>query len=365
MKLLLALNEYIKERFPLEKLSFQHMVMHKEVPLHKMSWAYYLGGVALLLFIIQVATGLLLLFYYQPTVTEAFDSVKFITEKVPGGAVIRNIHAWASSVMILVVIFHLLTTFAMKAFEKPREITWLTGIFLVFITFIFGFSGYLLPWHQLSVNATKVGLEFVGALSPYLPGSLSELPGKLLEIIQGGPTVGQATLSRFFTIHVVVLPFFILFILGVHLLAVQLHGMSKGIDGEVKKYEPFFLDFLIKDFRLWVITFLIIFILAITVPFESFFAYPLVSPYNPLGSTPDGIKPEWYFFFVYYPLELLPFWIIILMVSALVAVLFMVPKLFQGTSRKTLTFLAIAGFIYFVISTVWGDAIFHLIKGQH
>ncbi|MBI2996592.1 MAG: cytochrome bc complex cytochrome b subunit [Candidatus Melainabacteria bacterium] len=329
-----------------------------------MKWAYYLGGLTLLLFIIQLITGLLLLFYYQPTIEEAYDSVKFISDKVPGGAVIRNLHSWSSSIMVLAAIIHLLTTFAMKAFEKPREVTWWSGVFLLFTTFIFAFTGYLLPWHQLSVNATKVGLQFIGAVSPYLPGTFSELPNKLIELIQGGQTVGQETLSRFFSIHVVVLPLLIFGILGVHLLSVQLQGMSKGVDGSVESSEKFFPNFLIKDFSLWTVTFFILFVLAITIPFESFFAYPFMEPYNPSGSTPEGIKPEWYFFFVYYPMELLPFWIIILALTTIVIVLFLVPKIFAGTSRKMLTFLSILAFSYFVIMTIFGDMIFHLIKGD-
>ena len=259
MKMLNTLSGFIKERFPLENMNMKSMLMKKVVPVHKLSWAYYLGGLTLLFFIIQVLTGLFLLFYYQPTVNEAYDSVKFITEKVPGGAVIRNMHTWSSSAMILCAIIHFLTTFAMKAFEKPREITWWSGVVLIFITFTFGFSGYLLPWHQLSVNATKVGLQFIGAVGQYLPGVLSELPNKLIEIIQGGPSIGQETLSRFFAIHIVILPLAILAILGVHLLSVQLHGMSKGVSRNVEKTEPFFPNFLIKDFSLWAIVFLILF----------------------------------------------------------------------------------------------------------
>ncbi len=355
----------MRERLPLDKFNLKSMVYNKKVPQHKMKWAYYLGGLALLFFTIQLITGLLLLFYYQPTTEEAYDSVKFITEQVPGGAVIRNLHAWTSSAMVLIVILHLLTTFAMKAFEKPREITWVTGVILLFITFGFSFTGYLLPWHQLSVNATKVALEFIGVVGQYLPGEYSKIPHQIVELIQGGATVGQETLSRFFAIHVVILPLCIFAFLGMHLLVVQLHGMSKGVDKEVTVHEKFFPDFLIKDFSLWAIVFFILFVLAITIPIDSFFPYPLMEPYNPLGSTPEGIKPEWYFFFIYYPMEILPFWIILVASIVLVIILFLVPKIFAGTSRKTLAFLAILAFIYFVIMTVFGESIVTLVKGGH
>lgn len=357
--------DHVHERLPFDKFNLKTMVYDKKVPVHKMKWAYYFGGLALLFFSIQLITGLLLLFYYQPTTEEAYDSVKFITEYVPGGLVIRNLHAWTSSAMILFVILHLLTTFAMKAFEKPRELTWTTGVILLFITFGFAFTGYLLPWHQLSVNATKVALEFIGVVGQYLPGELSKMPHQLVELIQGGPTVGQETLSRFYAIHVVILPLTIFAILGLHLLLVQLHGISKGTDEKYVRTEKFFPDFLIKDFSLWAVTFLILFVLAITIPFDSFFAYPLMAPYDSLGSTPEGIKPEWYFYFIYYPMEMLPFWVILVASIILAVVLFLVPKIFAGTNRKTLRFLAILAFSYFVIMTLFGETIFNLVKGGH
>lgn len=365
MKSLTIISDFLRARFPVEKMNLESMLLKKEVPVHKMSWAYYLGGLTLLFFTVQVITGLLLLFYYQPTINEAYDSVKFISDKVPGGAVIRNMHIWVSSAMILTAILHFLTTFAMKAFERPREITWSSGLLLLFITFTFGFTGYLLPWHQLSVNATKVGLQFIGAVDQYLPGSLSELPNKLIEIIQGGPSIGQETLSRFYAIHVVILPLAIFAILGLHLLAVQLHGMSQGTDDKYIRKEKFFPDFLVKDLSLWAVIFFALFVLAITIPFDSFFAYPLMEPYNPLGSTPEGIKPEWYFYFIYYPMEMLPFWIILVISSAIMIVLFLVPRVFGGTSRKVLKFIATISFLYFVIMTVFGETIFNLVKGGH
>lgn len=365
IKIFLKISRYLSERLPLEKMNLKSMLFKKEVPNHAMKWAYFFGGLALLFFIIQLLTGLLLLVYYQPTVQEANDSVKFITGHVPGGSIIRNIHAWSSSAMVLIVILHLLTTFAMKAFEKPRELTWLTGVFLLFITYVFAFTGHLLPWHQLSVNATKIGLQFIGAVSQYSPKQYSHIPVQLVELIQGGPSVGQEMLSRFFSIHVVVLPLFVIFILGLHLFMVQVHGMSKGADGETSTNEKFFPDFLIKDLSLWALVFFILFVLAVTIPYDSFFPYPLVNPYNPLSSTPEGVKLEWYFFFIYYPMELLPYWIILLGITFIIIVLFLVPRIFARTTRKTLRFLAIIAFSYFSIVTIWGQKILELIKGTY
>jgi cytochrome b6 len=358
-----ALGDFVADRFPVAKMNFGSMVAKKEVPVHRMSWAYYLGGLTLFFFMVQVATGLMLLFYYEPTVSDAHASVDYITEHVSGGALIRNMHAWSSSAMIFCVIAHLLTTFAMKAFEKPRELVWVSGVLLLFLTFGFGFTGYLLPWNQIAVNATKVGLQSIEEVGSLLPGALSELPRALRETIQGEASVGQSTLSRFYAIHVVVLPLMVMGLLGAHLFSVQLHGMSKGVERATKRTEKFFPTFMIKDLTVWGVVFLVLFVVALCLPFESFFAYPLGEPYNPLGSTPEGIKPEWYFFFVYYPLELLPFWLIFTVMNAGAVVLLAAPWVFRGTSRKTLRVIAIAAAAYLVIITVFGQPIYDMLKG--
>jgi len=354
---------FVRERFPLEKLDVEHMIVKKEVPVHRLSWAYYLGGLALFFFLVQVATGLLLLFYYQPTVSDAHASVETISEFVSGGAWIRNLHAWSSSAMILTVIVHLLTTFAMKAFATPRELTWVTGVMLALIVFAFGFTGYLLPWNQIAVNATKVGLQSIEAIGQYLPGEMARWPTYVRETIQGEPSVGQATLSRFFAIHVIVLPLCMVAVLGLHLFQVQIHGMSRGVDLLRVKTEKFFPFFVIKDLSVWGVAFFVVAVVAMCLPFDSFLPYPLLEPYNPLGSTPDGIKPEWYFFFVYYPLELLPYWVVIVVSTLVLGGLFLAPWVFARTTRRTLRVLAIAMALYFGVMTVFGHAIYHALKG--
>jgi len=265
--------------------------------------------------------------------------------------------------MIFCLFVHLLTTFAMKAFERPREFTWITGVVLFMLTFGFGFTGYLLPWHQIAVNATKVGLQSIEEAGQYLPGALSEIPRNIKELVQGEPAVGQATLSRFYALHVVILPLMVFATLGLHVLLVQLHGMSKGVDRPTGRTERFFPFFLLKDFSLWGLVFLAVFVVALCLPFESMFSFPLFQPFDPLGSTPDGIKPEWYFFFLYYPLELLPFWVVMLGMTLGGAALFATPWIFSKTSRRTLTMVAAAAALYLIVITVFGSDIYTFLKG--
>ena len=359
-----GLKDAVAERLPVEKFNYKSLVQKKEVPVHRAAWAYYLGGLVLFCLMIQLVTGVMLLFYYQPTVSDAHASVEYITKHVSGGALIRNLHTWAASGMIFFLLCHLITTFAMKAFEKPREITWISGVLLLLITFTFGFTGYLLPWHQIAVNATKVGLQSIEEAGNYLPGALSEMPARIKELIQGEAAVGQATLSRFYAIHVVFLPLAVLALVGVHLLGVQLHGMSQGVDKPSGKTERFCPFFVLKDLSLWGLVFLAAFIVALCLPFEAFFSYPLFAPYDALGSTPDGIKPEWYFYFVYYPLELLPFWVVALAQMVVVGILFAAPWIFKGTSRKTLTAIAAAAAAYLIVITLFGQQIYEFFKGH-
>lgn len=355
--------EYLSERLPVQKMSFEAMVTKKEVPVHRMSWAYYMGGLALLFFLIQLGTGVFLLFYYQPTVSDAHTSVEYITYYVNSGFLVRNLHTWSSSCMILCLLVHALTAFAMKAFARPREVTWLTGSALLVLTFAFGFTGYLLPWHQIAVNATKVVLQSIEEAGKYLPGALSGLPTYMKEIIQGEASVGQATLSRFYALHVVILPLLFFGVLGLHLLCVQLHGMSQGMDQPARRSEKFFPVFMLKDFWLWGVAFLAVFVLAYCLPFESFYPYPLFEPYDALGSTPDGIKPEWYFYFIYYPLELLPFWVVMLGQTVGGMALFLTPWIFKHTSRKVLGIIATLVSAYLIVITLFGHHIYEVFKG--
>lgn len=355
---------FLSERMPMHHLNYEHMVTHKEVPVHHMSWAYYMGGLTLLFFIIQLVTGVFLLFYYQPTVSDAHASVENISYFVKSGFLIRNLHTWSSSCMILCLMVHMLTAFAMKSFGRPRELTWISGCLLLILTFAFGFTGYLLPWHQVAVNATKVVLQSIVEAGHYLPGAMSLWPAYIKDIIQGESSVGQATLSRFYALHVVVLPLLFFGVMGLHLLSVQLHGMSQGQDAPPKKKEKFFPFFILKDFWVWGAVFLVVFIVALCVPFESFYAYPLFEAFDPVGSTPDGIKPEWYFYFAYYPLEILPFWVVMLGMSVAGMGIFLVPWIFKNTSRKLLSILAWIIAAYLIIITVFGQQIYETFKGS-
>src|ERR1041385_302449 len=144
--------------------SIAKVARKKEIPLHRHSVWYYFGGMTLFLFGVQVGTGILLLLYYRPSADTAFESVQFIITEVQFGWLIRSIHSWSANLLIAALVIHLFSVFFLSAYRAPREMTWVTGVVLLFITIGFGFSGYLLPWNELAFFATKVGTEIAGVM---------------------------------------------------------------------------------------------------------------------------------------------------------------------------------------------------------
>src|SRR5512133_2677313 len=185
------IGNWLDERFNLDELTYP--LRKKAVPMHKLSYWYFLGGLTLFLFLIQVCTGILLLLYYRPSANEAFESVQYITTQVKFGWLVRSIHSWSANLMILTAFAHMFSVIFLKAYRKPRELTWLSGIVLLFLAMGFGFSGYLLPWNTLAYFATKDGSE--------IPGQVPIVGKWIMIFLRGGEDVTGATLSRFFGFH--------------------------------------------------------------------------------------------------------------------------------------------------------------------
>src|SRR6266496_5660547 len=224
MSMMQQLVDWVDERVDLSGL--RHFVAEKGVPVHAQKVWYYLGGLTLFLFVVQVFTGILLLLYYRPSAAEAYESVEFIVTRVPFGWLIRNIHSWSANLLIAAVFAHFFSVFLLKSYRKPRELTWVSGMLLLFLMLAFGFSGYLLPWNELSFFATKVGTGIAGAVP--LVGRFT------MRLLRGGDDVTGATLSRFYGLHVAVLPAVTTALVALHLLFVQRQGMSVPLSIERK-----------------------------------------------------------------------------------------------------------------------------------
>jgi len=267
---------------------------HKTVPVHSATRWYYFGGITLFLFGVQVVTGILLMFYYRPTVAEGFDSVRFIMTRVEFGWLIRSIHSWSANLLIFVAFVHMFSVVFTHAYRPPREITWATGIILLGLMLGFGFSGYLLPWNQISYFATKVGTDVAGS-APVVGAAIAR-------ILRGGEDVGAATLTRFFALHVIVLPLTTAALVGAHILLVQKNGMSTPpwIAASGVRQMKFFPNFFLREAMVWYGALAVLGALAAIFPWE------LGVKADPFASAPKGIRPEWYFLAQFFTLKLIP-----------------------------------------------------------
>ncbi|MBX3176657.1 MAG: cytochrome b N-terminal domain-containing protein [Candidatus Hydrogenedentes bacterium] len=287
---------WVNERLDLDEiLAF---AKKKQVPEHKHSFWYYWGGLSLFFFLIQLLTGILLLVYYKPG-PEAYDSVRQITYEIDFGWLIRSAHSWSANLMVVAVVVHMFSVYFMKAYRKPREFGWWSGLALLGITLLFGFSGYLLPMDELAYFATKVGLE--------IPQAIPGVGPVIVTLVQGGTEVTSVTIQRFFAMHAVILPLVFIAVLAFHLWLVQKHGNAappsvEALPPAERKSIPFFPNFLMKDFALWLIALNVVAILA------SMFPWSLGPPADPLAAAPVGIHPEWYFMSQFQLLKVLGQW---------------------------------------------------------
>jgi cytochrome b6 len=348
---------WLDERIDLSGL--RHFVVEKGVPIHAQEIWYYLGGLTLFLFAVQVCTGILLLLYYRPAATEAYESVQFIVTRVPFGWLIRNIHSWSANLLIAAAFAHFFSVFLLKSYRKPRELTWVSGILLLFLMLGFGFSGYLLPWNELSFFATKVGTGIAGAV-PFVGHFL-------LRLLRGGDDVTGATLSRFFGLHVAVLPALSTALVAAHLLLVQRQGMSVPLrverqlkPGERVAQMPFFPNYILRDVLAWYVA------LGVLAALAAFYPWELGKKADPFAAVPAGIRPEWYFLAMFHTLKLIPSHVLgfegerlgVIAFGLIAAFLVVVPFVDRrsnaGRNSPLYTALAVAGIVYLVVFTILG-----------
>jgi cytochrome b6 len=348
---------WLDERYDLASL--REFIAEKSVPRHRHSVWYYMGGITLFLLGIQIATGILLLFYYRPSASEAFESVRFIVSKVQFGWLIRNVHSWSANLLILMAFVHMFSTFFLRSYRKPRELTWISGVLLLFIMMGFGFSGYLLPWNELAFFATKVGTGIAGAVPV--------IGHFMVRFLRGGDDVTGATLTRFYGIHVAILPALTTVLVGLHLLLIQRQGMSvpPGIErrekaGEKISQEPFFPNYVLHDMMWWYVALAALAALALFLPWE------LGRKADPFAAVPPGIRPEWYFLAMFQTLKLIPSHVLgfegetlgVISFSVAALVLLLVPLIDRrpshATAHRLMITAGVIAIVYMVAFTIYG-----------
>jgi cytochrome b6 len=286
-----SIREWLEARLPVADV--EGYLSKKTVPVHGQTFWYYFGGLTLFFFAVQIMTGLLLALYYHPTPEAAHESVRGIVNQVPYGWLVRSIHSWAANLMIGSMLVHMFSAFLVKAYRKPREMMWVSGVVLLFLIFGFGFTGYLLPWDTTGYFATLIGTE--------VPRTVPVIGDWGVGLLKGSEEVGEETLARMYTIHTMVLPLISFLIVGCHIILNQIFGPSVPIGVTPRKAPiPFFPNFAYRDIISWTIGFGILVSLATLLP------WGLGDKADPFASAPFGIKPEWYFLPLYQTLKMVP-----------------------------------------------------------
>lgn len=309
MRLLAGMVEFLDARLGIRELIRANLTGYL-VPRQINVW-YALGSVLLTLFAVQVVSGMLLLIYYVPHAAMAYDSVHRIMNEVPFGWLFRYLHVVGSNVIVIILLLHMLSVLFMGSYKKPRELNWLSGFILLNLTFGLCLTGYLLPWSQLSFWATTVATDVAGAV-PFVGEAL-------VSMLRGGTMVSEATLGRFFVLHVVALPLLLALLVGFHLFCVRRVGIStppfaSGSQGAPAGNPlspaaaagdiPFFPNVITKDLAVNAFVFAVFMALTFFVP-HLFIPPAAFAPADPFV-TPPGIKPEWYFLWAYQTMKIFP-----------------------------------------------------------
>ncbi|HTC34735.1 MAG TPA: cytochrome b N-terminal domain-containing protein [Bryobacteraceae bacterium] len=260
--------------------------LYEDIPASA-GWHQIIGSLAVFFFVIQVFTGSLLAFNYAPTPGEAYNSVKYIMTELTGGPLIRGLHHWGASMMLIIVVLHMIQVFIYGAYKKPREATWMVGVTLLLITLAFGLTGYLLPWDNRAYWGTVVTTQIASQApiaGPYL-----------LRLLGSQGSVGNVTFSRFYALHTVLLPPLTIILIGIHIYLVRKHGVAAA-PGDTAPKRKFFPEQVFKDTVGVAVGFIILFAMAVVakVPLERL-ADPTDTAYIP--------RPEWYFLFLFQTLK--------------------------------------------------------------
>ncbi len=346
------LEGWIGERYDIEGL--RRILRAKYVPSHRFEASYFTGGLTLFLLVIQFLTGMGLALYYIPHSEYAHKSIVDIMTKLNMGWFFRSLHHWGAQLTIASLFIHFFANLLLKAYRKPRELLWVTGFIMIAVLVFFGLSGYFLIWDQRAFTAVRVATG--GA------GSLPLIGGPIKIFLRGGIDVTQETLTRFYAFHVSVLPMISLIIIGLHVLLVQVHGMSVPISQKDRegRPQPFFPNVFYKDLIVWLLGIGVLVTLAVIFPAA------IGMKADPMAPAPENIKPEWYFLFLFQTLKLFPGrisvfngeTIAITVISLAVLFVFLVPFLDKrssaGKPSPVFTYIAVSYLVYFVAMTVIG-----------
>ncbi|MEQ8767711.1 MAG: cytochrome bc complex cytochrome b subunit [Planctomycetota bacterium] len=343
--------DWVQSRIPVSGDQLRELT-NEPVPNHLKRWWFCLGGTPMYLFVVQIVTGILLAFYYEPAPSTAYDSVTYITEGAAYGWFIRGLHKWAATLMVATVILHQMRVYFTGAYRKPRELNWMIGVFLLICTLVTGFTGYSLVYEQLSYWGATVGANItdsVPIVGPFLKS-----------LLLGGEAYNERTLSRFFILHAAVLPATIVMLLVIHVSLIRLQGVTElrfEDDRSEKRHFNFFPDHLYTEIIMGLVLMIVLSVLATVLP-------ATMGPKADPLTTPEVIKPEWFFYVAFRWLKLFSGTFAVLSMGFIVFVMFVWPFI-DGWIRKRFpaseasVWIGILGALAIIGFTIWEAAVAH------
>ncbi len=347
-----GVGHWIGERLPVSGAQFRELT-NEPVPYHLKRWWFALGGTPAYLFVVQIVTGILLAFYYEAAPAAAWESVRYITHEASFGWFIRSVHKWAATLMIAAVILHQMRVYFTGAYRKPREINWMVGMLLLICTLMTGFTGYSLVYEQLSFWGATVGANIADTV-PLVGGFLKQM-------MLAGETYNERTLPRFFVLHAAVLPVTMVLLVAIHIMIIRLQGVTEFKFKDEAEGTPqtfnFFPDHLYTELIIGLLLMILLSALA------TIFPATMGPPADPL-STPEVIKPEWFFYVAFRWLKLFTGTAAVLSMGLIVFTMFAWPFIDAWIRRRTRfseasVWIGIAGVFAIIALTVWEAVVRH------
>lgn len=346
------LSEWLYERVPVSGEQLAELT-NEPVPNHLKRWWFALGGTPAYLFVVQIATGILLALYYQPSPVTAYESIRYITETATYGWFLRSLHKWAATLMIAAMILHQTRVYFTGAYRRPRELNWVIGMCLLLATLLTGFTGYSLVFEQLSYWGATVAANISDAV-PVVGGVAKRM-------LLGGEGYNERTLSRFYILHAAILPGTIVLLVICHIAQVRMHGVTEFRDTREPEAGPryfnFFPDHLLTELTIGLVLMILLCALACVLP-------AMMGPKADPQTTPEVIKPEWFFYVSFRWLKLFSLSFAVISSGFIVAAMFLWPWIDKGLRRLTgveeiSVYVGIVAMLLLVGLTVWEAAVAH------
>jgi quinol-cytochrome oxidoreductase complex cytochrome b subunit len=347
-----VVGRWLHERVPISGDQLRELT-NEPVPYHMKRWWFALGGTPAYLFVVQVITGILLAVYFQPSPTTAYESVRYITDDVFYGWYFRGLHKWGATLMVAAVILHQMRVYFTGAYRRPREINWLFGMCLLLCTLGLGFTGYSLVFEQLSYWGATV--------SGNILDNVLLFGGVFKRLLLAGDVYNDRTLSRFYILHAAILPATLSLQVAMHILLIRLHGVTEFCEPDQPVDAPthfnFFPDHMATELAMGLVLMILLSVLATVFPV-------MMGPRADPLTTPEVIKPEWFFYPTFRWLKLFGPTFAVLSMGFIVGAMFVWPWIDAGLRKLTgraeiSVYIGIVATLLLIGLTTWEALVTH------